>query len=118
MKMASDVVTRLIPVAFAGLLAACTTTPSRGTAGGTIDHKAHHFNTSASPSPSQHSPATAGNQRSMMGSMDMQAMCDMHKDMMNSKSLAERQAMMEQRMKSMSPEMRRQHMEMMEVKCK
>ena len=43
-------------------------------------------------------------QQGMM--MDMQAMCDMHKQQMAGRSPQERQAMMEERMRSMSPEMR------------
>ena len=54
----------------------------------------------------------------MMGSMDMKSMCDMHKNLMATKTPAEREAMMDQRMKSMSPEMRRKHMAMMDEKCK
>jgi len=49
--------------------------------------------------------------------MDMQAMCDMHKQMMSGKSPAERQAMMDDHMKSMAPEMR-QHMRMMHEQCR
>jgi hypothetical protein len=48
--------------------------------------------------------------------MDMQAMCDMHKKMMSAKTPAERQAMMNEHMKSMTPEMR-QHMQMMHEQC-
>ena len=48
--------------------------------------------------------------------MDMQAMCDMHKKMMSGKTPAERQAMMNEHMKSMAPEMR-QHMQMMHEHC-
>jgi hypothetical protein len=40
------------------------------------------------------------------GSMDMQAMCEKHKGMMAGKSTAEQQTMMNEHMKSMSPEMR------------
>jgi hypothetical protein len=48
--------------------------------------------------------------------MDMQAMCDMHKQMMSGKTPTERQAMMNEHMKSMTPEMR-QHMRMMHEQC-
>lgn len=44
--------------------------------------------------------------------MDMSANCDMHRKMMAGKSPAERRAMMESRMASMSPEMRQQMQEM------
>ena len=52
-----------------------------------------------------------------MGSMDMQSHCEMHKKMMSGKSSAEQQAMMQEHMKSMSPEMR-QRMQAMHEQCK
>lgn len=54
----------------------------------------------------------------MMGSMDSKTMCDTHKEMMNSKSPVEREAMMDQTLKSMAPDVRRQHLEMMSEMCK
>ncbi|ROZ79582.1 hypothetical protein [Ramlibacter sp. WS9] len=51
------------------------------------------------------------------GSMDMQAMCEMHKKMMSGKPPAEQQAMMQEHMKSMAPEMR-QRAQAMHEKCK
>lgn len=51
------------------------------------------------------------------GQMDMKAMCDKHKGMMAGKSTAEQQAMMDDHMKSMSPEMRT-GMQAMHDKCK
>ena len=50
------------------------------------------------------------------GQMDMQAMCGKHKAMMAGKSTAEQQAMMNEHMKSMSPEMRTR-MKTMHEKC-
>ncbi len=52
-----------------------------------------------------------------MGMMDMQQRCEMHKKMMSGKPPAEQQAMMQERMKSMTPEMR-QRMEAMHQQCK
>jgi hypothetical protein len=49
-------------------------------------------------------------------SMDMQSMCEMHKKHMSGKSPAERQAMMDEHMKSMAPDMRRK-MEAMHAQC-
>ncbi len=51
------------------------------------------------------------------GQMDMQAMCEKHKGMMAGKSTAEQQAMMNEHMKSMSPEMRTRMQKMYET-CK
>lgn len=51
------------------------------------------------------------------GAMDMQAMCEMHKNMMSGKPPAEQQAVMQEHMKSMTPEMRRRAQAMHE-KCK
>ncbi len=53
----------------------------------------------------------------MMGSMDMQSHCGMHKKMMAGKPSAEQQAMMQEHMKSMTPEMR-QRMQAMHEQCK
>ncbi len=52
-----------------------------------------------------------------MGAMDMQTMCERHKQMMSGKPSAEQQAMMQEHMKSMTPEMR-QRMQAMHEKCK
>lgn len=52
-----------------------------------------------------------------MGAMDMQSMCEMHKNMMAGKSSAEHQAMMQEHMKSMTPEMHQRMMAMQE-QCK
>ena len=51
------------------------------------------------------------------GQMEPQAMCDRHKSMMAGKSAAEQQAMMNDHMKSMTPEMRTR-MQAMYEKCK
>lgn len=48
--------------------------------------------------------------------MDPQAMCEMHRNMMAGKTPQERQAMMDEHMKSMSPEMR-QRMQAMHAQC-
>lgn len=58
---------------------------------------------------------SAGNQMNMM---DMKAMCDMHQKMMSANTPEERRAMMDERMKNMSPEMMQKHMDMMQAKCK
>jgi len=51
------------------------------------------------------------------GQMDMQTMCERHKGMMAGKSSVEQQSMMNEHMKSMSPEMRTR-MQAMHEKCK
>lgn len=53
-----------------------------------------------------------------MGMTDKKSMCEMHNKMMSSKTPEERSAMMDEHMKSMSPEMRQHHMEMMQQQCK
>lgn len=53
-----------------------------------------------------------------MGMMDKKSMCEMHDKMMSGKTPAERTAMMDDRMKNMSPEERQKHMEMMKQQCK
>ena len=56
------------------------------------------------------------NKMGMSGQMDMQTMCEKHKAMMAGKSTAEQQTMMNEHMKSMSPEMRTR-MQAMHAKC-
>lgn len=51
-----------------------------------------------------------------MGTMDMQSMCEKHKEMMSGKSAADHQAMMQEHMKSTTPEMR-QRMQSMHEQC-
>lgn len=51
------------------------------------------------------------------GQMDMQRMCEMHKSMTAGKSTAEQQAMMNEHMKSMSPDMR-SRMQAMHEQCR
>jgi hypothetical protein len=51
------------------------------------------------------------------GHTDMQTMCEMHKSMMAGKSTAEQQAIMNEHMKSQSPEMQ-VWMQAMHDKCK
>ena len=66
------------------------------------------------------SPSSMGNMSGMSGmsggQMDMQAMCEKHKGMMAGKSPSEQQAMMNDHMKSMSPEMQTR-MKAMHEKC-
>ena len=63
------------------------------------------------------SPGSMGNMSGMGGGqMDMQAMCEKHKGMMAGKSTAEQKSMMDDHMKSMSPEMRTR-MQAMHDKC-
>ena len=49
--------------------------------------------------------------------MDMQSHCEMHRKMMSGKPSAERHAMMQEHMKSMTPEMH-QRMQAMHEQCK
>lgn len=51
------------------------------------------------------------------GQMDMGAMCAMHRDLQKAPS-EQHQAMMDEKMKGMTPEMRRQHMDMMRQHCR
>lgn len=62
------------------------------------------------------SGAMAGKGGMSGGQMDMPAMCEKHKAMMAGKSPAEQQTMMNEHMKSMSPEMRTR-MQAMHEKC-
>lgn len=120
MRSASTLASRFASIMLAALLTACAM-PNKGAPTDDADHKAHHPEAAASsapPSPAQRPGPTGVGQMGMMDSMDMKTMCDMHKKMMSSKTPAEREAMMDRNMKSMSPEMRQKHMEMMEAKCR
>jgi hypothetical protein len=78
-------------------------------------HQQHHPESATSQAPGAMS---SGPSDMPMGMMDMKAMCDMHEKMMNAKTPEERRAMMDERMKNMSPEMMQKHMEMMQEQCK
>ena len=58
-----------------------------------------------------------GGASGQMGMMDRKSMCEMHHRMMTAKTPAERAAMMDERMKNMSPETRQKHLEMMKQQC-
>jgi hypothetical protein len=95
------------------MLAACTTPEDAA------GHGAHHPDQGAGrpmqpggpmamggPSPGQMAPR----------GMDMNQMCTMYRNMQSAPT-EQRQAMLDQQMKGMSPEMRQQHMEMMRQQC-
>lgn len=64
-----------------------------------------------------HGPAKGGDHsHATMGPMDMQSHCEMHRKMMAGKPAGEQQAMMQEHMKSMAPEMR-QRMQAMHAQC-
>jgi hypothetical protein len=79
-------------VLLAALLSGCAGDP----------HRAHHEG--GQPMAHEH------------GAMDMQSMCAMHRQMFEGKTAAERQALVDEHMKSMSPEMR-EHMQAMMRQC-
>lgn len=80
-------------------------------------HKQHHPDaaTSRTPVATGTGPGSADDQMKMT---DMKAMCDMHRKMMSTNIPEERRAMMDERMKNMSPEMMQKHMEQMQATCK
>lgn len=89
-------------------------------------HKQHHPEVSATGSPGGMGRGGSTGQMGMMGGgasgqmgmMDNKSMCEMHDKMMGARTPAERTAMMDERMKNMSPEERQRHMEMMKQQCK
>lgn len=117
MSIERNAFTRALAALWAGMALAACTMPREA--------PAHHPGQAAgAPAPAsmgggQYGAGTAGAPASAdrPASMDMQRMCQMHQDMHKAPA-AERQAMMEQRMKGMSPEMRQQHMDMMKQHCK
>ena len=88
-------------------LAGCAAPPAQKQA-----HEQHHSRSSAPQAMERESG------HAMMGAMekDMAEMCDMHTQMMSAKSPQERRAMMQEHMKSMSPEDMQKHMDMMQKK--
>ena len=84
------------------------------------EHRQHQLEASSATSPGGMGRGGSTGQMGMMGGaggqMDMKSMCEMH-NKMSSKTPKERSAMMDEHMKSMSPEMRQRHMEMMQ-QCK
>jgi hypothetical protein len=121
-------------VATAGLVA-CANPPADQ------DHGEHHAGQSADTA-AQGSSGTSAAQGGMMGGsmtgshagcgmmggsqtagpggtqhMDKEAMCSMYRNMQHAPNEQARQAMMDPNMQAMSPEMRRQHMEMMRQQC-
>jgi hypothetical protein len=58
-----------------------------------------------------------GSADAKMSTMDMEAMCDKHKKMMSA-APEDRKMMMDENMKTMSPEKMQEHMAMMQAKCK
>lgn len=52
------------------------------------------------------------------GTAEMQTMCSMYRNMAKARTPEERQAMMDEHMRQMSPEMQQRHMEMMGQRCK
>lgn len=83
------------------------------------EYSQHHPDTTTAPTAGMMSPSGARGQMAMMDmkDMDMKSMCEMHKKMTSTKTSEELKAMMEERMKSMSPEMMKKHMAMMQ-QCK
>jgi hypothetical protein len=98
-------------------VAAAMSLPSAAQQSTGEDHSAHHPESGNSKS----SPQMKRGGKGMKGGMGGMDACPMHDDMMSSMSTDERHAMMEQRIKSMTPEMRKkrlakmeQHMQMMQ----
>lgn len=106
MKLHPLIFSSIAAVVLTGTLSACAT------GSGMAKHGAHH------PPASDSSAAASAARANVHGeTMDMQAMCQMHREKMANKSAQEKQAMMEKHMGNMSPEMMAKHMRMMDEKC-
>lgn len=108
MKPISSMLAVSMTAILAGLLSGCATSQD-------AQHKEHHPDATSSQTPA---PTSGSSGDAQMGMMDKQAMCDMHKKMMSAKTPEERRSMMDDRMKTMSPEMMQKHMQMMQEQCK
>lgn len=129
MKKIPKLAYQLVLIIISGVLTACASagsTPAKEE----VDHEAHHpagSSTSPTPGPGPKAgkPGTSGSSgmpgaagMGMMGMMDPRSMCDMHASMMSSSSPGEKKALRDEHMKSMSPEEQRQHMQMMDDRCR
>jgi len=110
-------------LAAAAALAGCAANQAQPQTGD--GHKEHHpAGAAAQPSGGMGMMGQGGGgQMGMMGQggagqMDMKSMCEMHGRMKSARTPEERGAMMDERMKGMSPEMRQRQMEMMQQQCK
>lgn len=118
MNTAPEVLLRLMAALAALALAGCAAAPGSG------PHAAHHAGPpSAATAPPPSGPfyaqeATGGSAAgSATQSGDMRGMCAMHREMAGAPNEAARRAMVERHMAGMSPEQRRQRMEMMRRHC-
>lgn len=118
MKLLSTTLGAFVALMAMVTLAACTTTPQSKpqttpqSASQENLHKDHH---PGSPTSQGRGAMGDGIQ---MSTMDMKSMCDMYQKMMNGKTSAEQEAIMEEHMKMMPPEMTQKHMQMMQEQCK
>ncbi len=119
MNISPGALRRLTAVLAALALAGCAATP-----GGQPDG-AHSAGSSADATPTPPSgpfygleTATGGSAAgSAMGHSAEETMCAMHRDMGDAPKDEARRAMQERRLQGMSPEQRRQHLEMMRRHC-
>lgn len=88
------------------ILTACTTDLA-------AKHRQHHPESNASQMSMGMGAGPMG-KGMMMSDADMKSMCDMHEKMMGAKTPAEQKAVMAEHMKTMSPEMMKRHMGMMQ----
>lgn len=119
--------TKALPRILAALVAAVALGACATPEGGT-DNVVHHADQEARCAVAGPAPSGCGTMGSgmmggtgsggpmMAGKMDKNAMCAMYREMHNAPP-QQRQSMMDQQMKGMSPEMRQQHMEMMRQQC-
>lgn len=100
---------KIIPTLLISVVVALSS-PAFAQQSGTEDHNAHH------PEGGKTKPSTQAKRggKGMNGGMGDMGSCPMHDDMMESKSPEERHAMMEKRIKAMTPEMRKKRFAMME----
>lgn len=81
-------------------------------------HREHHPETSSSQASQTKSSGASASSAGQMGMMESGAMCDMHEKLMSAKTPGQRQAMMDDRMKDMSQQMRQKNLEMMQEQCR
>lgn len=81
----------------------------------------HEHGAASASAAAPEKPAVSGAEKSASaaeGKMDMKAMCDMHKDMMSSKSKRGHEAKPDDKTKRMSAAEREKQMKMMDEHCK
>lgn len=118
MKQLSPRLHCIVPLFAAVVLAACA-----GHHGSGYDRQQRDGGSSGGTYDSPRGGSSGGmtGQSGMMGQMDasdLKSMCDTHQRMLDAKTPDDRRAMMDERMRNMSPDEFQRHLDMMQAQCR